>query len=96
LVAPEFGAEVSDSTESLLKFPTDIPVKVFGRNDQKFRAAAVKIAEAHYGDAHKVIEHLSKKGNYLSLTITVHAKSRAQIDALYSDLVASDEVIMVI
>ncbi len=96
MVAPEVGAEVSDSTESLLKFPTDIPVKVFGRNDQKFRAAAVKIAEAHYGDAHKVIEHLSKKGNYLSLTITVHAKSRAQIDALYSDLVASDEVIMVI
>ncbi|MEO8465183.1 MAG: DUF493 domain-containing protein [Gammaproteobacteria bacterium] len=87
---------MSDSPESLLKFPTDVPVKVFGRNDQKFRAAAVKIAEAHYGDAHKVIEHLSKKGNYLSLTITVHAKSRAQIDAMYNDLVASDEVIMVI
>jgi putative lipoic acid-binding regulatory protein len=87
---------VSDSTESLLKFPTDVPVKVFGRNDSKFRAAAIKIAEAHYGDAHRVVEHLSKKGNYLSLTITVHAKSRAQIDALYSDLVASDEVIMVI
>ena len=87
---------MSEQPESLLKFPTDVPVKVFGRNDQKFRAAAVKIAETHYGDAHKVVEHLSKKGNYLSLTITVHAKSRAQIDALYNDLVASDEVIMVI
>jgi uncharacterized protein len=87
---------VSELPESLLKFPTDVPVKVFGRNDDKFRAAAMKIAEAHYGDAHKVVEHVSKKGNYLSLTITVHAKNRAQIDALYSDLVASDEVIMVI
>lgn len=87
---------MSDSTESLLKFPTDVPVKVFGRNDSKFRAAAIRIAETHYGDAHTVVEHLSKKGNYLSLTITVHAKSRAQIDALYSDLVASDDVIMVI
>ena len=34
---------------------------------------AVKVARAHYGDAHTVVEHLSKKGNYLSLTITVHA-----------------------
>lgn len=87
---------MSELPESLLKFPTDVPVKVFGRNDKKFRAAAAKIARAHYGDAHTVIEHLSKKGNYLSLTITVHAKSRAQIDALYSDLVANDEIIMVI
>jgi putative lipoic acid-binding regulatory protein len=96
VVAAAVGVEVSDSTESLLKFPTDVPVKVFGRNDAKFRAAAIRIAEIHYGDAHRVVEHLSKKGNYLSLTITVHAKSRAQIDALYSDLVASDEIIMVI
>jgi uncharacterized protein len=87
---------VSEQPESLLKFPTDVPVKVFGRNDKRFRAAAVRIARAHYGDAHTVVEHLSKKGNYLSLTITVHAESRMQIDAMYSDLVASDEVIMVI
>ena len=87
---------MSDSPESLLKFPTDVPVKVFGRNDKKFRAAAARIARAHYGDAHTVVEHLSKKGNYLSLTITVHAESRAQIDAMYNDLVARDEIIMVI
>ena len=87
---------MSELPESLLKFPTDVPVKVFGRNDEKFRAAAAKIAHAHYGDAHTVVEHLSKKGNYLSLTITVHAKNRAQIGALYSDLVANDEIIMVI
>jgi len=87
---------VSVPPDSLLKFPTDVPVKVFGRNDKKFRSAAVKIARSHYGDAHTVVEHVSKKGNYLSLTITVHAESRVQIDAMYSDLVASDEIIMVI
>jgi uncharacterized protein len=87
---------VSDSQDSLLQFPTDVPVKVFGRNDKKFRSAVVTIARAHYGDAHTVVEQLSKKGNYLSLTITVHAESRMQIDAMYGDLVASDQVIMVI
>ena len=87
---------MSDSSGSLLKFPADVPVKVFGRNDKKFRHAALAIARAHYGDAYTVVEHQSKKGNYLSLTITVRAESRAQIDAMYEDLVASDEIIMVI
>jgi len=87
---------VSDSPESLLKFPTDVPVKVFGRNDEKFRHVALRIVRAHYGESHTVVEQPSKKDNYLSLTITVHAESRAQIDAMYGDLVASDEIIMVI
>jgi uncharacterized protein len=87
---------VSDPPDAILKFPTEVAVKVFGRNDEKFLSAAVAIARTHYGDAHTVSHQKSKKGNYLSLTITVHAQSRAQIDAMYTDLVASEEIIMVI
>ena len=87
---------MSDAPESLLKFPTDVAVKVFGRNEDRFRAAAIAIARLHYGDSHTVAEQTSRKGNYLSLTITVRAETRAQIDAMYSDLVASEEIIMVI
>jgi uncharacterized protein len=87
---------VIDSPESPLKFPTDVAVKVFGRNEDAFRAAALAIARLHYGDSHSVTEQKSRKGNYLSLTITVRALTRAQIDAMYTDLVASDEIIMVI
>lgn len=80
--------------ESLLKFPCDLPVKVFGRNDSGFRAAVVKIVEAHYGKAYAIAEQQSKQAAYVSLTITVHAESRAQVDALYRDLVASELVLM--
>ncbi|HVY65194.1 MAG TPA: DUF493 domain-containing protein [Gammaproteobacteria bacterium] len=87
---------MSEPSESLLKFPTDVPVKVFGRNEHAFRSAAIEIVRAHYGERHTVVEQLSRKGNYLSLTITVRAESRAQIDAMYEDLVAHDDIIMVI
>jgi putative lipoic acid-binding regulatory protein len=79
---------------SLLKFPTELPVKVFGRNDPAFREAVVKIVEAHYGQAYVLAEQQSTQASYLSFTITVRAESRAQIDALYRDLVAHELVLM--
>lgn len=96
MVATAVVAQVSDSPESPLKFPADVAVKVFGRNEEKFRVAAVAIARQHYGDSHTVAEQPSKKGNYLSLTITVRAQTRAEIDAMYTDLTASEDIIMVI
>jgi uncharacterized protein len=85
---------MSGADESLLKFPTDLPIKVFGRNDAEFRAAVIAIIEKHYGKAYTVAELPSKQAAYVSLTITVRAESRAQIDAVYRDFVASELVLM--
>lgn len=85
---------MSGADESLLKFPTDLPIKVFGRNDPAFRAAVIEIVEKHYGKAYKIAELPSKQAAYLSLTITVRAESRAQVDAIYRDFVASDRILM--
>ena len=85
---------MSGADESPLKFPADVPVKVFGRNDAEFRAAAVEIIEKHFGKAYTVTEVASRQAAYVSLTITVRAESRAQIDALYQDFVASAQVLM--
>ena len=85
---------MSGADESLLKFPTDLPVKVFGRNDAEFRVAVVGIVEKHFGKTYTVTEVESKQAAYVSLTITVRAESRAQIDALYQDFVASAQVLM--
>jgi putative lipoic acid-binding regulatory protein len=85
---------MSDTNESLLKFPTDLAVKVFGRNDPSFRGAVIEIVEAHYGKAYTLAEQQSKQASYLSLTITVRAESRAQADALYQALVSSELVLM--
>jgi putative lipoic acid-binding regulatory protein len=80
--------------ESLLQFPTELPVKVFGRNDPAFREAVIKIVEAHYGQAYVLAEQQSKQASYSSFTSTVRAESRAQVDALYRDLVAHELVLM--
>lgn len=85
---------MSGADESLLKFPTDLAVKVFGRNDPRFRAAVLDVVEAHYGKAYKVAEQESKQATYLSLTITVHVENRAQVDALYQALVANELILM--
>ena len=85
---------MSDTDESLLKFPTDLAVKVIGRNDPEFRAAVIAIVEAQFGEAYAVAEQQSKQAAYVSLTVTVRAESRAQADALYQALVANERVLM--
>jgi putative lipoic acid-binding regulatory protein len=85
---------MSGPDESPLKFPTDLPVKVFGRNDADFRVAAVEIVEKHFGKAYTITEVVSKQAAYVSLTITVRVDSRAQVDALYQDFVVSPHILM--
>ena len=85
---------MSGADESLLKFPTDLKIKVFGRNDAEFRAAVVEIIEKHYGAAYAIAEVESKQAAYVSLTITVRAESRAQVDAVYQDFVVTPHVLM--
>jgi putative lipoic acid-binding regulatory protein len=81
--------------ETLLTFPCDVPIKVFGRNDRAFRDEALRIVRAHYPDV-GVSEQPSRQGTYLSLTLTVHAASKDEIDAVYRELVASAQILMVL
>lgn len=85
---------MSDADGSLLEFPCDLPIKVFGRNAPEFRDAVVTIVESHYGSAYRLTEQESKQGSYLSLTVTVRAATRAEIDAVYQDLVAHELILM--
>lgn len=86
------------NSDSLLQFPCDLPVKVFGRNGDAFRRAALSIVERHFGpiESDNVSEQLSRQESYLSLTIVVRAESRAQMDALYRDLTSSPDILMVL
>lgn len=84
--------------DSILEFPCEIPIKIFGKNARSFRDTALGIVRSHYFDVQdaQVGERLSRGGKYLSLTITVETFSREQIDAVYRELSASDEVLMVL
>ena len=86
------------SEESLLTFPCDLPVKVIGRNSEDFRNIAGDIVRAHYSDLkqRQIAEQSSRNGSFLSLTFTVHVKTRDRADALYRDLTASEDILMVL
>jgi uncharacterized protein len=76
------------TTESLLVFPTDFPIKVMGRRVDGFTQAIASVVREHAPDfdAESMEVRASKFGNYLSLTATVRATSREQLDALYRAL----------
>jgi putative lipoic acid-binding regulatory protein len=78
----------SDTAQSALQFPTDFPIKVMGRRVDRFAQTIVEIVQTHAPDFDAATLELrtSRQGNYLSVTATIRATSRAQLDALYRAL----------
>ncbi len=76
--------------ETLLEFPCDFPLKVMGATRDGFAQTIVDVVLKHAPDfdAASVEMRPSKAGNYLSLTCTIRATSKPQLDALYGELTA--------
>ena len=87
-----------EENESLLEFPCDFPIKAMGRCDSGFEAKALQIVRRHVPDfdARNMRSRASRKGNYLSVTFTVSVSSREQLDDLYRELTACQEMLMVL
>ncbi len=87
---------MTDTSEELLSFPCRFPVKAMGVNTPDFAAHVEKLVSAHIqeGEAFDVQLQPSKAERYLSVTITLTATSRSQLDAIYQDLTDDQQVIM--
>ena len=74
--------------DTLLEFPCDFPLKIMGATREGFAQAIVAVVQKHAPDfdAAGVEMRPSKAGNYLSLTCTIRATSKPQLDALYREL----------
>jgi putative lipoic acid-binding regulatory protein len=74
--------------DTLLEFPCDFPLKIMGATREGFAQAIVDVVLKHAPDfdAASVEMRPSKAGNYLSLTCTIRATSKPQLDALYREL----------
>ena len=85
-------------SESLLSFPCVFPIKLMGRREDGFAQTVVEIVQRHAADFHAGTMEMrsSKNARYLSLTVTLNARSREQLDALYSELSKHPMVIMVL
>ncbi len=74
--------------DTLLEFPCDFPLKIMGKAGDEFAQAVLTIVTRHAPDfdGARMEMRASSGGNYLSLTCSVVATSKPQLDALYMDL----------
>jgi putative lipoic acid-binding regulatory protein len=80
------------------EFPCVFPIKALGLNADDFEAVVVDIVRRHAphiaDDA--VSCRLSRSHKYLSVTVTLIAESRDQLDAIYQDLSNHERVLMLL
>lgn len=81
---------MSENDDTLLTFPTDFPVKIMGEQREGFAHAMIELVQRHAPDfkAETLEMRTSSGGKYLSLTCTIRATSKAQLDALYLEITA--------
>ena len=82
--------------ESALTFPCEFPIKAMGQAQEGFEALVVGIVRRHVADLKDgaVSRRPSQGGKYLSVTVVVEAASREQLDDIYRELSACEQVLM--
>ena len=74
--------------ETLLEFPCAFPLKIMGLAGDALAQAVLEVVLRHAPDFDGATMGMraSSGGKYLSLTCTINATSKAQLDALYREL----------
>lgn len=87
---------MSEDAEQLLEFPCEFPIKMMGRESPEFYATVRSLVEKHTGPLEEtaIRSALSRNGRFVSITITVNAQSREQLDAIYVDVSGHEDVLM--
>ncbi len=87
---------MTDESDELFNFPCDFPIKIMGRCDCDLEILVVEVINRHVSDLSEnaVTTRPSGKGNFISVTVTVKATSREQLDNIYRELTAREEVLM--
>lgn len=82
--------------DTLLEFPCDFPIKAMGRSDCDFESLVATLVRKHAPDLQEgaIKCRDSSGGRFLSVTVTVRATSREQLDNIYRELTACEQVLM--
>jgi putative lipoic acid-binding regulatory protein len=87
----------NQDTETLLEFPCDFPVKAMGlARDDEFPAFVSQIVQRHAPSSNlgTLSSKISSAGKYISVTVTVLAENKQQLDSIYMELTGSPRVVM--
>jgi len=89
---------VIPESESLVVYPSDFPLKIFGLQHPDFAQCVLEVITRHAPDfeASSMEMRASKTAKYISLTCTIRATSRKQLDAVYQELCDHPRVKMVL
>lgn len=92
------GLSNDGMTASLIDYPCEFPIKVFGLQQPGFAQAVLEVVRKHDPSfvAGSMEMRASSNARYLSLTCTVRALSREQLDALYQELCDHPSIVMVL
>jgi len=92
---PEDNKE-ANTEETLMEFPCSFPIKAMGKAADDFDMLIIEIVRKHYPDLTEgaVKTRPSREGKYISVTVTINAQSREQLDNIYLDLTAHERVLM--
>ena len=91
-------ADPAAGEETLFEFPCAFPLKVMGLSHDALAQAVLEVVLRHAPDFDGATMEMraSSGGKYLSLTCTINATSKAQLDALYRELSAHPMVKVVL
>lgn len=79
----------------LLEFPCQYEIKAMGRCDTLFETRVHKIVDRHL-DGAPIVQTVTREstgGRYVSVTCTIEAISREQLDSIYLDLHSEVDVL---
>ncbi len=88
--------DTPDNNKPAMKFPCEFPIKAMGLASETLHVTVLDIVQRHApeaGDA-ALKSRPSANGKYVSVTVTINAKSRTQLDAIYRELTACEQVLM--
>lgn len=79
---------MSETRETLLEFPCSFPLKIMGLANDALAQAVLEVVLRHDPgfDGASMEMRASSGGKYVSLTCTINATSKQQLDALYREL----------
>ena len=74
--------------ETLIEYPSEFPIKIMGESHETFTQTILDIVMRYAPDfiASTIEIRPSKNGKYTSITCTINATSREQLDNLYREL----------
>lgn len=82
----------------LIEFPCDFPVKAMGYATPDFEEHVIGVVTRHASLAlpRQVATKESSGGRYLSVTVSVEARSREHLELIYSELKADKRVVYIL